>query len=210
MLIKWIRCQVTENQKSPFSLAQEQWSLVKGTNGFLGQIGGWDLRNPLEAGILSIWEDSLAYHRFMKDVHDHIFEKNQQKETYKKIFVNIYETIASVGQIDMTTLFGEGDFLRVAECYVNEGKNNHFEEMQFNVWNTGMTSSPGMRSGLFCRHQTANDTYLVATLWENEEFHQQYVDRKLPSLIKQSEVKADTSKIIGNLINLNPNWTVTP
>ncbi len=53
MLIKWIKCQVPVPHKLSFSKAQETWTAVKGTEGFLGQIGGWDIHGPTEAGILS-------------------------------------------------------------------------------------------------------------------------------------------------------------
>jgi hypothetical protein len=40
MLIKWIMCNVPENKKVMFSQAQN-----KSLDGFLGQVGGWDINH---------------------------------------------------------------------------------------------------------------------------------------------------------------------
>jgi hypothetical protein len=49
------------DSKLPFSIAQERWGNLKDVDGFLGQIGGWDVNDPFEAGILSFWKDSNSF-----------------------------------------------------------------------------------------------------------------------------------------------------
>ncbi len=41
MIVKWIRCHVNEDNKEKFSTAQFYWSVLKGVDGFIGQVGGW-------------------------------------------------------------------------------------------------------------------------------------------------------------------------
>jgi RimJ/RimL family protein N-acetyltransferase/heme-degrading monooxygenase HmoA len=87
MLVKWITCQVKKEEKAAFKKAQDAWSEVNKSPGFLGQAGGWNLDNPIEACVVSFWKDEEAYHYFMKNIHNNILNSNQQKTTYQKIHV---------------------------------------------------------------------------------------------------------------------------
>lgn len=69
MLMKWIKCQVNEENKRSFSKAQERWGQMRHCDGFIGQIGRWNRNEPCEAGILSVWKDLHCYQRFM--LHQH-------------------------------------------------------------------------------------------------------------------------------------------
>lgn len=209
MLIKWIKCQVDEKSKLPFSDGQERWSKLKKSKGFLGQIGGWDKNKALEAGIISFWKDSYSYNKFMENQHDDIFENSNQRNTYQNISVKIYEKMFDISSTDITRFLSDGNLLRIADCCVDINKQPDFEQKQKEVWNKGMTDSSGMLAGVFCRSQKQNEMYLVASLWENNHSHQWYVDNKLPSLIQNSGVKDPAIRISGNLIEINPKWVVS-
>lgn len=62
---------------------------------------------------------------------------------------------------------------------------------------------PGMLSGAFGKRE--NGRYL-ASLWDNEDSHQQYADKELPALINESGVKDSTQRISVSLIELHPKW----
>ena len=206
MLMKWIKCQVNVENKHAFSTAQEGWGELLHCAGFMGQIGGWNKNEPLEAGILSVWKDLHSYQRFMRHQHDDLFLKSDQRSTYTKISVDIFEKIFNIGTTDITAFFGKGILLRVTDCYVEKNKQAHFEQMQKEVWNKGMMYSPGILSGTFGKKQ--NGRYLVASLWDNEYSYQRYVDKELPALIKESGVIDSTQRITGSLIELHPKWAV--
>ncbi|KON70938.1 hypothetical protein AKG34_20615 [Peribacillus butanolivorans] len=206
MLIKWIKCQVNEKNKSSFSNAQEGWGELKQVDGFIGQIGGWDKNNPFEAGIISFWRDDRSYQAFMEQQHDEIFEKSNQRNTYSNISVHIYEKMFNISTTDMTDFLSKGSLLRVADCFVETNKQLEFKHMQKEVWNKGMKASPGMLAGVFAEKK--NGRYLVASLWENDRSHQWYVDNKLPALIQSSGVKDPAIRITGSLIKVNPKWIV--
>lgn len=208
MIIKWIKCQVDEESKCSFSNAQEKWSKLKNSEGFLGQIGGWDKNNPCEAGILSFWKDYHSYKKFMKYHHDDIFENSNQKHTYQNISVKIYEKLFDISSTDFTRLLREGNLLRIADCYVDLNRQSHFEQKQKEVWNKGMTDTSGMLAGIFCRNPNHKEMYLVVSIWNNNLSHQSYVVNKLPSLIQISGVKDPAIRIIGNLLEINPKWVV--
>jgi hypothetical protein len=45
MYVKWIVCNVKQNLKKEFSIAQEKWIGMKNAGGLIGQLGGWDLKH---------------------------------------------------------------------------------------------------------------------------------------------------------------------
>ncbi|MDO7485018.1 YdbC family protein [Peribacillus frigoritolerans] len=196
MLMKWIKCQVNEENKRSFSKAQEGWGELRHCVGFIGQTGGWNRNEPHEAGILSVWKDIHCYQRFMKHQHDEIFGKSDQGSTYTNISVDIFESISNIGTTDITAFFGKGKLLQVADCSVEKDKRTRFEQVLIEV------GSKGMLSGAFGKRQ--NGRYLVASLWDNEDSHQRYADKELPALINESGVK----DISVSLIELHPKWAV--
>ncbi|MBP3038613.1 YdbC family protein [Bacillaceae bacterium Marseille-Q3522] len=205
MLLKWIKCKVEDNNKQSFSEAQEKWRELHKINGFLGQIGGWDLRKPFEAGILAFWENRDSYQHFMEHHHDYIFHRSNQRSSYLNINVQLYEKMFSIGPEDIVKYLQSGNVLRIADCCVDEEKQHHFEQMQKDVWNNGMVASPGMLAGVFSKNE---NLYLVASIWDSLRSHQQYTDNVLPTLITRSGVKSDVARISGNLIELEQRWTV--
>ncbi|WHY56184.1 YdbC family protein [Peribacillus simplex] len=198
MLMKWIKCQVNEENKRSFSKAQEGWGELRHCAGFMGQIGGWNANEPYEAGILSVWKDLHSYQSFMQHQHDEIFAKSDQGSTYTNISVDIYGKIFNIGTTDIKDFFGKGKLLRVADCSVENDKQAGFEQVQRDIWNKGMTS--GMLSGAIGKGKSGR--YLVASLWDNEYSHQRYVDKELAALIKESGGNT------GSLFELHPKWAV--
>ncbi|WP_057915788.1 DUF4937 domain-containing protein [Peribacillus muralis] len=200
MLIKWITCQVDEKSILPVSEAQERWHDFKKTKGFLGQIGGWNKNKTYEANIISFWKDRYVYQHFMEQQHDEIFESSNQRNTYKKISVKIYDKMFDINSTDITEISGDGNLLRIADCCVHITKQLHFEKQK--------ADSSGMLAGVFCKDAKRNDKYLVASLWENNQSHQRYVDNTIPSLIESSGVKGAAIRITENVIEINPKWVI--
>ncbi|MFE5043637.1 YdbC family protein [Peribacillus simplex] len=196
--MKWIKCQVNEENKRSFSKAQERWGELRHCSGFMGQIGGWNRNDTYEAGILSVWKDLYSYQSFMQHQHDEIIGKSDQGSTYTNISVDIYEKIFNTGTKDITEFFCKGKLLRVADCSVENDKEAGFEQVQKDIWNTGMTS--GMLSGAIGKRQSGR--YLAASIWDNEDSHQRYADKELAALLKESEVNT------GSLFELHPKWAV--
>lgn len=209
MLIKWILCNVPEKKKALFSQAQKQWDALKSLDGFLGQIGGWDINNSLKAGIISFWRDRGSYQLFMDHKHDEIFAANKQKNTYDSISVEIYEKKIDINGQDITRFLGKGKIIRIASCIVQDEKEEYFELMQKEIWNKGMSKSNGMLAGVFCKGEKNNrNKYLVVSLWKNEISHQKYVENTLPTLIEQSKTKEDLIQISGALIKVEEAWSI--
>ncbi|CAI6036049.1 hypothetical protein PAECIP112173_00823 [Paenibacillus sp. JJ-100] len=101
MLIKMIKCQVNENSRKLFHLAQTKWTELQSCRGFVAQLGGWNLLNKEEAVIIGVWESSDAYSNFMDKHHDKLLNTNEQMSTYQKIEVSLWDTHENINCIDV-------------------------------------------------------------------------------------------------------------
>ncbi|MED1781851.1 YdbC family protein [Brevibacillus fortis] len=150
MLIKWITCKVTESQKQTFSLAQEKWRPLEGIEGFLGQIGGWNQDQPLEACILAFWEDIHHYQAFMEKYHDPIFHQSGQCQTYEAISVKLFSKIVDMDERNILDVLENGEILRVV-CAKD-----------------GMSATEAMLGGVVAQSQKNSIEYLSASLWKKD------------------------------------------
>ncbi|MFS0553523.1 YdbC family protein [Brevibacillus sp. 179-C9.3 HS] len=153
MLIKWITCKVTESQKQSFSLAQEKWRPLEGIEGFLGQVGGWNQHQPLEACILTFWEGMDHYQSFMEKDHDPIFHQTGQSQSYEAISVQLFSTITDMDERNILDAIDSGQILRVANT----------KEID------GMTESDGMLVGVVGQSLKSSEQYVTVSLWKNEQ-----------------------------------------
>lgn len=177
MIIKKIACKVKENQKEIFYEHQKQWKSLSKVKGFLGQIGGWSIKQPLTACIYSFWENQTYYQKFMEEQHDQIFVNSGQEITYEAIDVSLYqEELKIPGSTDnIVNVLETGNYIRIFLSRVKEHKINHFVDMQKNIWNIGMQKSEGMLGGIFACSQKQKNEFLVLTGWKNEVYHQKYM-----------------------------------
>ncbi|MFC3884647.1 YdbC family protein [Bacillus songklensis] len=97
MLAKMMTCHVHDNQKDVFSYKQQHWAALAHVDGFIGQLGGWNVDQPTEAFVLGLWENEEMYQDFMKHTHDSIFYKSGQEATYHHLDVNISKQSQSMG-----------------------------------------------------------------------------------------------------------------
>ena len=211
MLLKWIVCDVADENREAFSLAQESWAVLRSVEGFLGQAGGWNLATPCQACIVGLW-DAGAYERFMQHVHDGVVESSGQVQTYRAIEVLLIDMLLDIegSRPDLGQVLGDGGLLRVADCVLNPGRAAHFLEMQTSVWNPAMAAAGGMLAGTFGSVRGEADHYLVCTLWQNAGIHQAYVDTVLPGLQERAEIRLDLRRITGHIVVVEPSWRVMP
>jgi heme-degrading monooxygenase HmoA len=210
MLIKWIVCDVAESKKERFCHAQQQWAEVAGLDGFLGQVGGWDVKTPGHACLVALWDSPEQYQTFMAGAHEAIVRKNAQADTYDAIAVALFEAVWEMpGQCgSLARALALGTVLRVADCAVRDDRREHFLEVQRSVWMPGMAQAEGMLGGVFSQLRAANTRYLVATLWEDREAHARYVGECWPRLRAQAQVERDVERLDAHLVQLEPSWRV--
>ena len=212
MLLKWIVCTLSMESRGPFSAAQEQWRELAGVEGFLGQIGGWDLRAEGTACVISLWRDAHSYRDFMANQHDRIVQKNEQESTYEAISVALFDGIIDIpgSQGRILDALAQGEAVRVADCNLRVGREKHFVGIQRDSWIPCMGRAEGMVGGVFCRSQVETDRYLVVTVWQDHASHQSYVKNIFPELRATARVEDDVEALLGHLISLESSWRVLP
>ena len=146
MYIKWIVCEVKNNSEKEFSAAQEQWVETQNSDGFIGQVGGWDINNKNTACIISFWENENSLNLFMKNIHDKIFFMNNQSKYYNSIKVDHFNSLLNMeGKLNtLIDVLNNGKLLRIGDYFVKKEKNEHFETVQKNIWLPGMKKIKGM------------------------------------------------------------------
>ena len=165
-MIKWIVCDVAPTRRVEFSRARELWAVLRPEDGFVCQVGGWDEKSPDTAGVLAVWTDAEAYERFMRDSHDAIVCAPGQQETCRSVRVATGPSILEMrGDRNGVEVLLTAGVLRVADCVVLPGHEDHFKRVQEHGWLPGMAGVDGMLGGLFC--QVGERGYLTTTGWRD-------------------------------------------
>ncbi|GAB2841983.1 DUF4937 domain-containing protein [Lentzea nigeriaca] len=198
MLIKWVRCRVTD--RAAFTLGQERWKALADVPGFRGQWGGWSRTRLGVAHVFAWWWSADDYAAFLTGPHDGLAAG--QAGSYAEISVRLFELELIIGAEP-----GAGNVVRLAHCDVLPGREEHFVRAQAEVWNPGMEDAPGMLGGLFGRDE---QEFLVLTWWQSEQDHGRYQRERFPRLRKASGAAEDLAGINGDLVVLEPTWTVLP
>ena len=160
LLIKWIVCDVAPARRDEFSLAQEGWAVLKGEEGFVCQVGGWDEKSPDTARVLAVWTDAEAYERFMRDHHDAIASASGQQDTYRSVRVVTGPSILEIrGDRDGMEVLVTAGLLRVADSVVLPGHDDHFRRVQEHVWWPGMAGGWDARRCFQPRRRAALSHY---------------------------------------------------
>ena len=212
MFCKWIVCNVRGELRDSFALAQTKWIELATIPGFVGQLGGWDLKSKNDACILGIWQNQESYQVFMDQYHDKIVSHNEQGDTFETIDVSLLQPISDMPGVHdkMTNCIEAAKIIRVADCFVRPEREEHFIEVQETIWIPAMSQAPGMLAGSFNKVLGDSIRYIVTTSWVTEEAHENYVHNTLPSLRAAASVSEDVQQITGRLISTVRDWLVTP
>ncbi|GET23268.1 DUF4937 domain-containing protein [Prolixibacter denitrificans] len=210
MYIKWIVCQVKEGMKDAFSRAQEQWISTGQAEGFIAQVGGWNVQSENEACIIAFWESRGHAERFMVSLHDRVVEENRQSETYHAINVAYFDGLLEMeGQAaSLVEAVRTGELLRIADCEVHSGRTEHFESVQQSVWLPAMQQAEGMLRGMFSKAEDGSNRYLVSTFWDTAVHHDHYQTEQVPLLRERASVTDDLHAITGKQVRLVKSWNV--
>lgn len=210
MLVKWIDCDVSADNRTAFSRAQERWTGLATSRGFLTQAGGWDLGSR-HAIVVSIWKEAEAYQAFMQHQHDDFVAANRQQDTYRSCRTSLFEELLEMhGSSDrqFSECLDQGAVLRAADCELHPGRAGHFEQAQAS-WATAMREA-GMLAGLFCKLSGSSepDRYLVLSLWRSLTEHERYQQECVPRLRANTSVETDVASLRGSIVPLEPTWLV--
>ncbi|MFD4997104.1 YdbC family protein [Streptomyces buecherae] len=201
MLVKWIRCSVTD--RPGFERGQRKWAGLLGEPGFRGQGGGWSRKRPEVAHVFGFWESRAFYDSFMARAHDRLAAG--QTGTYTDMQVLLFERQFDV-KVGFEPRFGDVDVVRVAHCQVHADRVEHFTLMQEKVWNPAMAGSPGMLRGVF--GQAPGHEFLVLSMWNSAAEHGKYREERVRRLGTRAEVDTDIAALAGDVVAIEPSWTV--
>lgn len=206
MIIEWVVCSVPVSERTAFSHYQRAWKPFSNTVGFLGRIGGWNIKNPLEANTITFWEDEQA-----------LQSQKANGETYPgNEFLSLIHTQVYQKKIDILGLAQQqvyasitdgGHLLKIGDCQVKKASRDHFLLMQQSIWNLGMANTPGMKTGLVAEQATTN-RYLILTRWKNEGEYKAYEEHILPKLLNWAYDGQVEEQFQGRLIDLEQDWHV--
>ncbi|MGK5448363.1 YdbC family protein [Streptomyces radiopugnans] len=202
MLVKWMRCTVVDRRG--FERGQRKWAGLLGEPGFRAQGGGWSRSRPGVAHLFGFWESRAFYDSFMARSHDRLAAS--QNGTHKDAQVRLFEYRFDV-KVGFRPQFTDADLLRVAHCRVRRERIEHYTLMQEKVWNPAMAGSPGMLRGVFAQAQ-AEDEFLVLSMWDSAAEHGKYRTERIERLALRAQLGADVTAVGGDVIDLEPSWTV--
>jgi heme-degrading monooxygenase HmoA len=201
VLIKWVACRSAD--RAAFDRGQQAWADLRGVAGFLGQCGGWSRRDGGLAHIFGWWADESSYRTFMAETHDRIAAV--QAGSYRSLDVRLFDKCLDIGAgfvADNT----RGALLRLAHCHVRAHRQAHFVRAQAEVWNPGMSAAPGMLGGTFAQRGDAE--FIVLSQWRSMADHEDYRNNRFMDLRERSGAAEDLDAVTGDLIDLEPKWTV--
>ncbi|WP_099156953.1 YdbC family protein [Virgibacillus ndiopensis] len=210
MLIKRILCNVNVNDARNFSEAQQKWNVLRDSKGFLGQIGGWSIKDTQTACIFSFWEDEEVYNYFMENEHDQVYVSSSQGSTFASINVDLFQKEFGISgsRQDIKAVVKHSNFFRTALSNVKKDRTNHFLEMQRTIWNPGMKQVEGMYGGEFARSLHHKRQFLVLTGWKDSASHQVYRSKYFPELRKIAEPEQDVKELDGEQFRVEESWRV--
>jgi heme-degrading monooxygenase HmoA len=207
MLIKRIVCDIPAESRSGFDSAQRSWRTIAAVPGLVSQFGGFTAN---KAHILSLWRDHDSYRAFMESAHDDVTSQNAQHRFYTAIKVDLLgEEFGMPGSScsSIVEALPDARLLRIANCDVKPLRDEHFVQMQREIWHPAMRAS-GMLAGTFAHARSEPNQYLVASLWQSAATHDAYVHGALPTLRREAKPEIDLDSLSGELIELEPAWTV--
>ncbi|MFC4078268.1 YdbC family protein [Salinithrix halophila] len=212
MLVKWILCDVRREKRTLFSRAQTSWNALRYIEGFLGQVGGWNVNRPWEACVMGFWKDSQSFQRFMIDFHDRIFEGSAQAETYDSIRIALSLKVEEMKgeEKNLYTALRQGEFLRVSDMATRVGGDLNVAKEQREVWNPALSNAQGMLRGIFSRELEHRERYLVTSIWQDESSLQGFHDQQIPRLRERLDYRRDLEQFVSRTVRLNSRWRVLP
>lgn len=197
-----MRCTVVD--RGGFERGQRKWAGLLGEPGFRGQGGGWSRSRPGVVHLFGFWESRVLYDSFMARSHDRLAAS--QSGTYRDMEVRLFEYRFDV-KMGFEPRFTDADLLRVAHCRVHQDRADHFALMQEKVWNPAMAGSPGMLRGVFAQAEPDHE-FLVLSMWDSAAERAKYRTERVERLALRAQTGADIASIAGDVIDMEPAWTV--
>lgn len=210
MIIKWTVCSVPVSDHRVFSYHQHDWKKISNVKGLLGRIGGWNIKNPIEACTLTFFRDIDSYQLFLKSGYAELMHRSESAERFLFVDSHVYQKEIDIFGFSHEQVFASitdcGHLLKIGDCQIREEKKEDFLLMQRSVWNLGMANAPGMTTGLFAESIQDVSRYLILTRWRNRGEYQAFEEHVLPKLLNWAYDNEVEEQFQGRLIRLVKDW----
>jgi len=210
MVVKWIVCNIKNNFKKEFSLAQEQWIETQNAIGFIGQAGGWDLDNKKTACIISFWENEKSLKLFMENIHDKIFSTNMQSDYFDSINIQYFNMLLEIesNSGSLIDALNNAKLLGIKDFKVNQKKIEPFEIVQKKICFPEMKKVKGMLGGYCSKAVIDSSGYLVSTFWDDIEDYKSYMEKELAGHKVNANIKNEIDQKTERQILLVDSWKI--
>jgi hypothetical protein len=139
----------------------------------------------------------------MDRTHDRIAAG--QESTFDELRVRTFGQRLDIGHgflVDLSAV----SLMRLAHCQIWERHPADFVRAQAEVWNPGMAAAAGMCGGIFA--QSGEAEFVVLSAWRTAGDHQRYLDERFVQLSGRARLTTDPDAVTGDLVDLEPSWTV--
>lgn len=210
MIIQYMVYAVPVSDKRIFSYRQRNWKKIEIPEGLLGRIGGWNIKNPLEACMLTFFRDLDAYQAFQEQSSADLFHPPESSSRFALTESHVYQKKIDIFGLMNEQVFASlkecGQLLKIGTCQIKEEKRDDFLLLQQSVWNLSMANAPGMTTGLFAESVQDTSQYLVLTRWKNRGEYQAFAEHVLPKLLNWAYNEQVEEQFQGRLIRLVNEW----
>jgi hypothetical protein len=166
-------------------------------------VGGWSRAQPGVAHLFTFWDGPPAYHAFMAGPYEALAAA--QAGSFEMLADRTFTRRLDV-KVGFEPRFTDVDLLRVALCKVRPDRVAHFVQMQERVWNPAMAGSPGMLRGVFAEGPESD--FLVLSAWNSATEHGKYREGAVVRLSERADLDADVLSVAGDVVDVEPAWTV--
>lgn len=208
-VLKLILCRVPAPGRDRFAAGQRAWHGLSALGGFRGQTGGWTLEDPNEALILGLWSDDLARATFMNGAHDTLYAASRQAEVIDEIAITTWDLAPdSDAGLPLEAAAGRaGGFLRLADCQLFPGREDHFLAVQREVWNPAMQAAGVLAASLW-RGRDDPARFLSVSLWRTRESERSWSEHPFFECWHSAGVEDDCETVAGRMARVEDDWRV--
>ncbi|QXE02306.1 DUF4937 domain-containing protein [Terribacillus sp. DMT04] len=188
-----------------FNSGQASWGQLNTISGFLGQIGGWDIKDNQMAHIVSMWEDANSYHYFMNNMHDEIYQNIPQSPSIQHIEEGTFAISLPFPEVKETAdYFTDSSCIRIEQFLFNRLQKFHFTQVLL----PGMLSAGNVGRTLFGESYKQENLFLTVTGWDSLEKDECYPENRFPELFQAADIHTYADLAEGFSFVVEKNWIV--
>jgi hypothetical protein len=203
MFIKLIIANTSETQCSTLSQAMQKGQSFRSARGFLMQTGGWSNDLIGQAILLQYWRDESSYTLF---THQENSVARKLHELFSEPTVLGGHVVNAVSVPEIISILNAALFVRVSDCQLMPQFSPIFVAVQMEIWNQGLTQTPGMLGATWSRVEGSKDRFLATTFWRDKEAHDYYRREVFPSLEAKANPRKHLTSLTIHKAIVEPGW----